>query len=128
MKSSLEGLPKEMEPEVSMAMWICQVLLLHKEFEEELFEAAVDVPVDEAEVVAVDIGAMVGEFDGLAAALRASLALHLALEYLPREDVDRVQPGHELRVKQLSEALRGATEFWCQVFHKVSRNGRVLFD
>ena len=84
-----------------------EVLLLEEHLEEEAVEAAEDVPVDEAEVVAVDVRAEVGELDRLAAATRAALALQLAREDLAAHDVDRVEARHEGAVDEVVELAEG---------------------
>ena len=77
-----------------------QVLFFEEELEEEAFEAGVDVPVDEAEVVADDVVAVVGELHALAPSFAAALALHLAGEDLAADQIELVQPGHELGGKE----------------------------
>src|SRR3954467_3351683 len=77
-----------------------QVLLLQEQAEEEAVESGVEVPVEEAEVVADDVVAVVGELDALPLALAAPLALHPAEEDLARHQLELFEPGQELRVEQ----------------------------
>ena len=77
-----------------------EVFLLHEQADEEPVEPGVEVPVEEAQVVADDVVAIVGELDGLALALAAALALHAAEEDLARDQFQLLQPGQELRVEQ----------------------------
>ena len=51
-----------------------EVFLFEKEFDEEAVEAGVDVPVEEAEVVADGVVSVLGELDGLASPLGAAFA------------------------------------------------------
>ena len=57
-----------------------EVFLLDKQFDEELVEAAVCVPINETGIVAVDVVAEVGKLHARAAVLAAALALHAAGE------------------------------------------------
>src|SRR5262245_54973763 len=77
-----------------------QVLLLHEEAQEQLVEAGVEVPVEEAEVVADDVVAVVGELDALPLLLAAPLALHAAHEDFPRHQLQLFEPGQEFGVEQ----------------------------
>ena len=65
-----------------------QVLLFHEEADEQSVEAGEEVPVEEAEVVADDVVAVVGELDALPLALAAALALDPAEEDLPRHQLE----------------------------------------
>src|SRR5947209_2967026 len=73
-----------------------QVFLLHEEADEQAVEAGVEVPVEEAEVVADDVVAVVGELDALPLALAAALALHAAHKDLARHQLELFEPGQEL--------------------------------
>ncbi len=77
-----------------------EVFFLHEEAEEETVETGVEVPVEEAKVVADDVVLVVGELDALAFLLAAPLALHAAQEDLARHQLQLLQPGEELRVQQ----------------------------
>ncbi len=81
-----------------------QVLLGQEQLQEQLVQPAVDVPVHEAQVVADHVRPVVGELHALPAALGPPLALELALEDLPAEDVQGVQAGDEVAVQQLGDA------------------------
>ena len=80
-----------------------EVFFLLKEFDEEAVEAGQDVPVDVAEVVTGDVGAVVVELDAAAAAFAAALALELAGEELAGEDVDGIELCGELRGQELGD-------------------------
>src|SRR5205807_1861854 len=73
-----------------------KVLLFEKQLEKQAVEAGVDVPVDEAKVIADDVIAIVGEFDRLATALGAAFAFHLAEQELTAHDVELIEARHEL--------------------------------
>ncbi len=77
-----------------------EVFLLHEEPDEQAVEPGVQVPVEEAQVVADDVVAVVGELDALPLALAAPLALHAAQENLARHQLELFEPGQELRVEQ----------------------------
>src|SRR5579864_6231612 len=71
-----------------------------EQLEEEPVEAAVDVPVDVAQVVALGIVAVVGEFRPRAAALGAFLALGASGEQPPNHQLEMVELGDQRRVQQ----------------------------
>ena len=80
-----------------------QVLLFEEELKEQLIEPSVNVPVHESQVVAGDIGPVVGEFHTLAATFRAALALELALQYPATKDIQRIQTRHKCRIQQFRQ-------------------------
>ena len=63
-----------------------EFLFLDEEAEHEGFEFGVGVPVDAAEVVALDVGAEVGEFDGGAVGGGAAFAAGVGAEELARDE------------------------------------------
>src|SRR5262249_49723357 len=73
-----------------------QVFFLHEQAEEEAIKAGVKVPVEEAEVIADDVVAVIGELDRLALALAAPLALHAAEEDLARDQLELLEPGEKV--------------------------------
>ena len=77
-----------------------QVFLLHEEAQKEPIETGVEVPVEEAEVVADDVVAVVGELDALALLLAAALALHAAEEDLARDQLELLEAGEEVGLEQ----------------------------
>ncbi len=76
-------------------------MFFEEELDDEFVEACVDVPVDEADVVAGGVLAVLVEFDGLASAFGAAFALELAGEELGGADVEGVEPGGETGVDEL---------------------------
>src|SRR5205823_958583 len=68
--------------------------------EKQPIEPAIDVPVDEAKIIANDVVAIVGELDRLTAPLAPALAFELAGEQLAAHDIELIEPGHEGRVEQ----------------------------
>ena len=81
-----------------------QVLLFHEQADEQAVEPGEEVPVEEAQVVADDVIAVVGELDALPLALAAPFALHPAEEDLARHQLELFETGQELRIEQ---RLRG---------------------
>ena len=77
-----------------------QVFLFHEQADEEPIEPGVQVPVEEAQIVADDVIAIVGELDALPLAFAAPLALHAAEEDLARDQLELFQAGQELRIEQ----------------------------
>ncbi len=77
-----------------------EVFLFEEQLEEQAVEAGVSVPIDEAEVVAGDVVAEVGELDALTFALAAALALHAAAEDAASDQLELFQLGEQLRSEQ----------------------------
>ena len=70
-----------------------EVLFLEEELDEELLESGVDVPVQEAEVVADAVVAEVRELGGLASTFGETLAAQLTSEDLLAGEGELVDPG-----------------------------------
>ena len=68
-----------------------QILFVHEELEIEPVEAAVDVPVDVAEIVARPVGAIVGELDAHALARALALTPRAAAKGLPRDEREALE-------------------------------------
>jgi hypothetical protein len=66
---------------------------------------------------------MVGKLHALAPLLRPPLALHLALEDLAAEHIERIEPGHKLGVQQLSQLSRCRSRAW----HRILLSEQVLW-
>ncbi len=77
-----------------------QVLFLHEQAQKQAIEPGVQVPVEEAQVVADDVVAIVGELDALAFAFAAAFPFHPAEENLARHQLQLFQPGQEMRIEQ----------------------------
>src|SRR5262249_21715234 len=74
-----------------------EILLVHEELEVEAVEAAVDVPVDVAEVVTRTVRAIVGELHAHALVRAFALAPGSSAEGPPREEGQALELGQELR-------------------------------
>jgi len=101
------------------------IFFFEEDLDEQLLDACVDVPVDEAGVVAGDVVAEVLELDGLASAFGPAFALELA-----REDASRIQiqPVEALEQPRLEEVLGlrgsrcdGVDEHWVPVQREFAR-------
>jgi hypothetical protein len=68
-----------------------EVFFFEEELQEELVEAAEDVPVNVPDVVAADVLAVIGELDGMATLLGAAFALELAEEDAAGGEVERIE-------------------------------------
>ena len=77
-----------------------EVLLLLVEFDEKTVEAAVDVPVDRAKIVADAVVAVVGEFEARSALARAALGMVFAAKNLPREQMELLELGEESGIEE----------------------------
>ena len=77
-----------------------EVLLGGEDLEEESVQAAVDVPIDVAEVVAGLVAAVIGEFQPHAAPQGGAVVLALAPEQLAGQQVQGFQLAHEVGVEQ----------------------------
>ena len=75
-------------------------LLFHKEPEHERFKFRVRVPVDAAEVVSLNVGAEIGEFDGGAVDGGAALAAGVAAEKLARGEGEHLELFEEGRIEE----------------------------
>jgi hypothetical protein len=82
-----------------------EVLLFKKEFEKQLVESTINIPVDEAQVITDDVRAVICKFDALSSPLGAPFALQLSLKDLAAEHIQRVEPGHKSRVEQIGQSL-----------------------
>lgn len=102
----LAGRPKVHAPGTIDREHQAEVLLLEEELQEQPVQPAVDVPVDEAKVIARDVGPEVGELHALPTAAAASLALDLALEDLAARHIERIEPCHERTIDELVDGLR----------------------
>src|SRR5205807_2183150 len=58
------------------------------------------IPVEKAQIIALDVVAIVGELDALPLALAAPLAFHEAEEDLARNQLELLELGEEFRVEQ----------------------------
>ena len=67
---------------------------------QQLVVPGVQVPVEEAQIVADDVIAIVGELDALPLALGATFALHTAHEDLARHQFELFELGKKLRIEQ----------------------------
>ena len=76
-----------------------QILLLLEQAQQQLVEAAVDGPVEVAEVVAGGVVAVIGELDAGAGLARAALGAQVPDEDLLRDDVEVLELLQELLVE-----------------------------
>lgn len=84
-----------------------EVFFLEEELQEELVEAAEDVPIDVPDVVAADVLAVIGELDGMPPLLGAAFTLELPEEDTTGGKVERVEPRDLLGRQEVFE-LGGA--------------------
>ena len=82
-----------------------EILFFQEDFEEESIKPSKDVPVNEAKVVTVNVGAEVCKLNALAAAFRATLALNLASKDLPADHVELPDACHQCCVNEIINAL-----------------------
>ena len=82
-----------------------EVFLFEEDLHEELVEAAVDVPIDAAEVIATDVGAVIGELDRLATFLAATFAEEFAGEGAAAGDIEAFDLGDEPRIEEILDGL-----------------------
>ena len=81
-----------------------------EELDEKAVEAAVDVPVDGAEVVAGGVVAVVGEFEAGAGLAGAALGAVRAAEKFFREEVELFELGEKGGVEKRGGGLHGRWE------------------
>ena len=77
-----------------------EVLLLDEELQHQLPPARKRIPVDVAQIITVDEGPVLGEFDARSPRAAAALGLHPSAHELPRRETQRLQALDELSVKQ----------------------------
>ena len=88
-----------------------EIFFFQEDLQEESIKSSKDVPVDEAEVIAVHIGAEVSKLNTLAAPLGTTLALNLASEDLPAHHVELPNACHQCCVNEIINAL-GTLATW----------------
>src|SRR5215831_4604417 len=91
-----------------------QVLLVHEELQVEAIEAAIDVPVDVAEVVARAVRAIIGELHAHALVRALALAPGPSAEGAPREKGQALELSQELRGQKVLSPGRGGGH--CSLF------------
>src|SRR5690606_2860329 len=79
-----------------------EVFFFLVEAEEELLAPLVDVEVERADVVALDVVAVIGELDAGAGLLARALGAEAPAEDAPRGERERVQLAHEGFVEEIS--------------------------
>ena len=77
-----------------------QVFFFLKEANEEPVEPGHEVPVEKAQIVALDVVLVVGELDALPFAFAAAFALHDAKKDLARHQLELLKTMQELRVQE----------------------------
>src|SRR5215831_2363680 len=90
-----------------------QVLLVHEELQVEAIEAAIDVPVDVAEVVARAVRAIIGELHAHALVRALALAPSPSAEGAPREEGQALELSQELRRQKVLSPGRGGGGHCC---------------
>src|SRR5215467_6436068 len=90
-----------------------QVLLVHEELQVEAIEAAIDVPVDVAEVVARAVRAIIGELHAHALVRALALAPSPSAEGAPREEGQALELSQELRRQKILSPGRGGGGHCC---------------
>ena len=73
-----------------------QVLFFQEQFDDELVEPGVQVPIERPQVVARHVAAEVGKLDALPLALAAPLALHAATKNFARHQLQPFKLSHEI--------------------------------
>lgn len=90
-----------------------EVFLFEEEFDEEAVETGVDIPVDEAEIVARGVESVVVELDGSASAFAAAFALEFAGEDAAASEVEAFDAGEEAAGDEVVDAGgMGAARVW----------------
>ena len=77
-----------------------QIFFLEEQLQEKPIQAGVEIPVDEAKVVASDVISVVGEFDALTFAATAALTLHPTAKDLSADKFQSLQLCKQFRTEQ----------------------------
>ena len=87
-----------------------KVLFFFEEAEQQLVEAAVQVPVDVPKVVAARVGAVIGELDAGTDLASATLRAQVSREHLARHHVEVLERLQELFAEQAAAILGGVRD------------------
>jgi hypothetical protein len=77
-----------------------EIFLFHEEPNEEPIQTSKEVPVEEAQIVADHVIAIIGELDALPLAFAASLSLHPTEKDFPRHQLELFEAGEEVGLQK----------------------------
>ena len=94
------GSPKFIDGPASTSTYKMQVFFFQEEFDEQPIEPRVEIPIDEPQIVALRVVAIVGELDAATLARTASLPFEPAEKNLAAHQVERLEPGKQFGSEQ----------------------------
>ena len=94
---SFVGSPNSIDGLLSTQHVEVQVFFFEKQLHEQLIEPREDVPIDEPEIVSLDVVAVVGELDATPLARAAAFASYVPLKNLAAHEVERFELRKHVR-------------------------------